>query len=54
MFKPLFEFVREALFLQRDVRQLKDDIAKLERGQHETNEAVRQGRKSIFLFARSR
>ena len=42
MFKPLFEFVREALFLQRDVRQLKDDLAKLERGRHDTNEAVRQ------------
>ena len=24
------------------MRQLKEDIAKLERGQHETNEAVRQ------------
>ncbi len=42
MFKPLFEFVRQALFLQQDVRQLKEDIAGLERGLHDTNEAVRQ------------
>ena len=42
MFKPLFEFVRQALFLQQDVRQLKEDVAGLERGLHETNEALRQ------------
>ena len=42
MLKPLFEFVRQALFLQQDVRQLKEDIAGLERGLHDTNEAVRQ------------
>ena len=42
MFKPLFEFVRQALFLQRDVRELKDDVAGLERELHATNEAVRQ------------
>ena len=42
MLKPLFEFVRQAVFLQQDVRQLKEDIAGLERGLHDTNEAVRQ------------
>ena len=42
MFKQLFEFVRQALFLQRDVRELKEDVASLERELHETNEAVRQ------------
>ena len=42
MLKPLFEFVRQALFLQQDVRQIKEDIAGLERGLHDTNEAMRQ------------
>lgn len=42
VFKPLFDFVREALFLQRDVRQLKEDVAGLERGLNDTNEALRQ------------
>jgi hypothetical protein len=42
VFKPLFEFVRHALFLQRDVSELKKDVASLERGLHETNEVVRQ------------
>jgi hypothetical protein len=40
--KQLFEFVRQALFLQRDVQQLKQDVAGLERGLNETNEALRQ------------
>ena len=42
MFKQLFEFVRETLFLQRDVRDLKENVASLEREIHDTNEAVRQ------------
>jgi hypothetical protein len=42
VFKQLFEFVRQSLFLQRDVRELKDDVAHLERELHATNEAVRQ------------
>ena len=42
MFKQLLEFVRQALFLQRDLRELKEDVASLERGLHDTNEAVRQ------------
>ena len=42
VFKPLFEFVRQAPFLQQDVRQLKEEVAGLERGLHETNEALRQ------------
>ena len=42
VFKQLFEFVRQALFLQRDVLELKHDVASLERELHATNEAVRQ------------
>lgn len=42
MFKQLFEFIRQALFLQRDVRDVKEDVARLERELHDTNEAVRQ------------
>ena len=42
MFKQLFESVRQALYLQQDIRQLKEDVAGLERGLHDTNEAVRQ------------
>lgn len=42
MFKPLLNFIQQALFLQRDVRDLKEDVARLEQGLHDTNEAVRQ------------
>jgi FtsZ-binding cell division protein ZapB len=42
VFKQLFEFVRQAVFLQRDVRDLKENVASLERELHETTEALRR------------
>lgn len=42
MFKPLFELVRQALFLQQDLRRLKEDVSHLTRELHDTNEALRQ------------
>jgi hypothetical protein len=39
--KQLFELVRQALFLLRDVQQNKEDIAKLRRELDETHDAVR-------------
>ncbi len=42
MFKQLFEFARQAVFLQRDLRDLKDNVANLELELHETTEALRR------------
>lgn len=42
MFKPTFEFVRQTLFLQRDVADSKDDVKNLEQRLDDTNETLRQ------------
>lgn len=41
MFTRLLEFLQQALFLQRDVHRLKEDMAQLEREIHESNEVLR-------------
>jgi len=41
VFKQLFEFLQQTLFLQRDVQHLKEDVAHLERELHESNELLR-------------
>jgi hypothetical protein len=40
--KQLFEFTRHALYLQRDLQQIKEDVAELERGLERTNDALRR------------
>ena len=42
VFKQLFEFGRQSLFLLRDVEQNKQDIAELQRELETTNDLVRQ------------
>lgn len=37
MFKQLFEFIRQALLLQRDLRELREDVASLQREVEEAN-----------------
>ena len=41
MFKTLFSFAQQTLFLQRDVQKLKDDVTQLQRQLHENNEVLR-------------
>jgi hypothetical protein len=41
VFKEAFEFLRQAVFLQRDLSDLKGDVAKLRRDLNETNETLR-------------
>jgi competence protein ComGF len=42
VFKQLIEFVQQALFLQRDVGELKDDVARLERELQEVRAFTRE------------
>jgi hypothetical protein len=41
VFKEAFEFLRQAVFLQRDLTQLKGDVTKLQNALNETNETLR-------------
>jgi hypothetical protein len=41
VFKELFNFLRELLFLQRDMERLKQDVATLQRELSTTNEALK-------------